>query len=460
MRIRTKLSLVLILAISLPIFAVSLAFLSLIGNYYKQESGKKVQMTLEAAERIARESVLANDPLLLLSYLSFIKKTHPELIGSRVYMDKRWIETPKMEMEGRVPGRILRVGSTVQGETLPGGPVKKIVLELLFSKEELEKESREAFKEVAQTAGLMILFFCILGVVVAVILSHLITRPVSSLAEAIQTMHQGKLGVRTEVFSKDEIGQLAAKFNEMSEQLAKLDEMKKDFVSAVTHELKSPLKAIESFVRLLLESEKDLKEDQKDHLLRIQENAVRLERFVSNLLEAAKIEKGKLEMTPKKTDLTQLISDTVLFLSPRAQVAEIGLSCELDPSLPEIVADPDLIQQVFINLISNAIKYTKKTGEIHVSAHYIRKNGSPEAIECSVSDTGIGISQEDQNRIFSMFERIKNPIKASGAGLGLWISKSILEMHGSKIFVESEPGKGSRFYFQLPVNRPITGQGG
>lgn len=215
----------------------------------------------------------------------------------------------------------------------------------------------------------------------------------------------------------------------------------------MSHELRSPLEAIDSHARGMSAQLHGLDDATRARLESIHKNASRLGHFVSSLLEMSKIERGRLDYAPKPSELEPLIRDLVLFLAPRAAEAKLSLSAEVEPGLPVFSFDPDLITQVLTNLVSNALKFTPAGGKVLVSV----KREGPGKVICSVEDTGVGIPPEALQQIFAPFMRIPNSMRANGTGLGLSISKKIVETHGGRIAVESSAGKGSRFYFELPL---------
>jgi two-component system phosphate regulon sensor histidine kinase PhoR len=264
--------------------------------------------------------------------------------------------------------------------------------------------------------------------------------------KVLREIGEGKLGVQTPVSGRDEIAELAHGVNAMSARLIEVDEMKKTFVASVTHELRSPLGVIESYVKILLSSQTQLDAQGRSSLEKIGASAERLSHFVTNLLDMAKIERGKLDFSPRPSDIASVVEDTVSFFKPRAEELGIRLGCDSEKGLPPLSMDPDLIAHVLTNLLSNALKFTRPGGAVSVELK--RLNGN---IECAVRDTGVGIPSEAVVRIFTPFERVKNPLRSTGVGLGLAISKSIVELHGGDIGVTSVPQEGSRFYFNLPV---------
>jgi len=237
-------------------------------------------------------------------------------------------------------------------------------------------------------------------------------------------------------------------------RLKELDKMKSDFVSNVSHELRTPLTSIKGSVDNMLDGlTGSLNEKQIRYLNRIKSNTDRLSRLINDLLDLSRIESGRVEVRPTNLPLTALAEEVAEHM--KALAAEKLIRIEIPPADPKVTAwaDRDKVTQVLMNLISNAVKFTPRDGKITVA---LEKNGS-DYIQISVADTGPGILPEERNRIFSKFYQVANvdKQKPKGSGLGLAISKALVEMHGGKIWMESEVGKGSTFYFTLPAQQPF-----
>lgn len=387
---------------------------------------------------MAKEAELAKDPLMLLDYLQAIKREHEEIHHCRAFIGGHWEDVGKARPEPEGGLLIDYTSSKIDRAS--------IQVEIQFAKAVISARQLKAWERLknnmAQTSSLVAL----LGLLISIPLSGTMTRRIVKIQRAVSEIGQGHLGARLPPLGSDEIGRLAKDVNQMSERLDELDRLKKTFVASVTHELRSPLGAIDSYLKVLLANPARLSPEDKSNLERIRANATRLSHFVTNLLDMAKIERGKLDFAPRISDVVQIAEDSAQFFRPNAEELGIKLECQADKSITPMKVDPDLIAHVLTNFLSNALKFTRRGGSVRVAL--ARQNGH---IEFSVSDTGVGISAQDQARIFSPFERVKNPLKATGVGLGLAISKSIVEMHGGSIGVRSEPGKGSCFYFTIPV---------
>jgi PAS domain S-box-containing protein len=237
-------------------------------------------------------------------------------------------------------------------------------------------------------------------------------------------------------------------------RLKELDKMKSDFVSNVSHELRTPLTAIKGSVDNMLDGlTGSLNEKQLRYLNRIKSNTDRLSRLINDLLDLSRIESGRVEVRQTTLPLTALTEEVAEHM--RALAAEKLIRIEVPSSDPSVTvwADRDKVTQVLMNLIGNAVKFTPQDGKITVA---LEKNGN-DYIQISVADTGPGILPEEQNKIFSKFYQVANidKQKPKGSGLGLAISKALVEMHGGKIWMDSEVGRGSTFYFTLPAQQPF-----
>jgi len=231
------------------------------------------------------------------------------------------------------------------------------------------------------------------------------------------------------------------------EKIARLSEIKSEFVATVSHELRTPLTAIKESAEILHRGAAGpLQEEQRTYMAIIVRNIERLRRLINDVLDFSKMEAGRYSLNISGVDLRELISEVTV--SERVVAAAKGLSIRIETGdLPAIVrCDGDAVARVLANLMSNAVKYTKQ-GEIRVVA------GNRQAfVEVSVTDTGKGIAREDMRRLFEPFERVRSSDDLTqGAGLGLVISRRIIEQHGGKMWIESEYEKGTRVSFSLPL---------
>ena len=240
-----------------------------------------------------------------------------------------------------------------------------------------------------------------------------------------------------------------------------LDRMKSDFVSGVTHELRTPLVAMKHSLAVMGEaSAGELSETQKNFLSITQRNLDRLNAMINDLLDLAKFEAKKVELHRESTPVEPVIQRTCESLRAWATSKGVRLTAQIPEALPVLSLDPSRIEQVLTNLIGNAVKFTPQDGSIAVEAKLVDGTGE---VEVSVTDTGMGIAKEDLPKLFQKFQQLHTGAvragEAKGTGLGLAITKEIVELHEGRIWVESEKGKGSRFAFRLPVAVPSDTKG-
>ena len=302
-----------------------------------------------------------------------------------------------------------------------------------------------------------------------------VVRQIQTLVEATKRIAAGELGVRTGLpRGQGEVSQLAGAFDQMAESLEQAHELrlleeelrrknyqleqqnlaiqeanrlKTEFVSMVSHELRTPLTSIQGYAELLLEDNK-IGEEHRETLAIVKKNADRLLGLVNDLLDVSRMEAGKLDLHRASLDLARLIPQVAGSLRPLIEAKRQRLDLDLDEALPAVWADQDRVTQILTNLISNAHKYTLVEGNITVAAR--QDDGF---VRVDVSDTGIGLSPDDQARLFTKFFRAheRSPQAGGGTGLGLVICRLLVELHGGRITVSSAPGQGSTFSFSLPA---------
>ena len=227
-----------------------------------------------------------------------------------------------------------------------------------------------------------------------------------------------------------------------------------EFVSAVSHEMKTPLSSIRAYAELLVEGEADDAATREEFLQVIHSQAERLQRLIDNLLNLARIEAGVVAVNKAPLSLNDLLTEAVNVMQPPAEQKQIALTSDLSPLYLGVLGDRDMLLQAAINLISNAVKYTPAGGQVTV-----RSRLSDEEVVLEVQDTGVGLSPEDCQRVFEKFYRVKKDRDmAPGTGLGLALVKHIVEdVHGGRIEVSSQLGQGSSFRIFLPGLRQLGG---
>jgi signal transduction histidine kinase len=232
-----------------------------------------------------------------------------------------------------------------------------------------------------------------------------------------------------------------------AEKLREVDRLKTDFLARMSHELRTPLNSIIGFADVLLMGlDGELTERMMEDLQLIRSSGYHLRDIIGDILDMSKIEAGRLELNYETFDIHRVAAELMATASPLAEQKGLNLELSIADDVSSLSADRTRIRQVLWNIVGNAIKYTDH-GDVHV---YVQRNNGE--VTFVVTDTGVGIPPEELPRIFEQFRQVELPSRGSigGTGLGLSISKSLIEMHGGRIWVESQPGKGSLFGFSLP----------
>jgi signal transduction histidine kinase len=272
-----------------------------------------------------------------------------------------------------------------------------------------------------------------------------ILAPLRQLENASQRLAQGDLSQRVPVTGRDEIGHLAESFNRMVERLERSEKLRRQMIADIAHELRTPLTVIQGNLQAILDG---VYEPTPNVIASIHEESLLLARLVGDLRDLSLAEAGELRLEKQLTDIRDVIRQTITVIEPRLASKRIVLTVTLpdEPVLVEI--DPQRIQQVLLNILSNAERYTPEDGQITLSA----VNFNTE-VHISVTDSGPGIAPEDLPYVFERFWRgDRSRSRATGGtGLGLAIAKQFVEAHGGRIWAESTLGKGSTFAFSLPI---------
>jgi signal transduction histidine kinase len=287
------------------------------------------------------------------------------------------------------------------------------------------------------------------------VLSWSLIGPIQRIDSRLAAIASGDFSGHVDVENRDELGALGAHVNQMNDELRRLyDELettsrhKSEFLANMSHELRTPLNAIIGFSQMMREKMVgDVNEKQAEYLDDIISSGNHLLSLINDVLDLSKVEAGQVELEIAPFSLKETLERGILMVKERAIDNGVGLTLETDPHVELVEADQRRTSQVVVNLLSNAVKFTPEGGSINVSS--ARVNGE---IHVSVADTGPGIAPEDQARIFEEFQQTELGAKArDGTGLGLALSKRLIELQGGRIWVESELGRGSRFTFAIPA---------
>ena len=299
----------------------------------------------------------------------------------------------------------------------------------------------------------MLTYLVVISLVVCLIFAFfrrkMLMQPVRRLCQAAQRVAAGDFTVRLQPMrkdgKKDEFEVLFEDFNTMTAELASTEMLKNDFVSTVSHELKTPLAIIQNYATIL-QSESLSAAERREYAARIQEASQRLSVLVSNILQLSRLENQKIRPTPHPFNLSEALSRCILDFDALLEEKNIDLQTELDDTLI-LTSDAGLLDRVWSNLLSNAIKFTPDGGTITVR---LFRHHTQAVV--TVSDTGCGISPEAQRHIFDKFYQADSSHSTQGNGLGLALVRQVLLLLGGEIHVESAPGKGSCFTVAIPLH--------
>lgn len=332
------------------------------------------------------------------------------------------------------------------------------------------EESAEAGQQAEQIAWAAAAVALLVSILVSLLIVRSIAGPLRQLTEGTRVIAAGQFSYQLNASGTDEISELAKDFNTMAQRLEELDQMKKDFVSHVSHELKAPLASMQETTQLLLEHIPGPLTEKQQRLLRLNfQSGQRLSAMIANLLDLSRMEAGVMEYEITPQDLRALIRTAIAEFEPRAREKELRIEAEL-PSSPLVVScDGDRLLQVIGNLLDNAFKFSPRGATIGVHGRLAAtlseripeswrqqvlpaSNGAGFAV-VAVSDAGPGVPEPHKEKIFQKFHQIKQGGKVSGqgVGLGLAICRTIVEAHQGAIWVEDNPAGGSVFSVLLPM---------
>lgn len=309
-----------------------------------------------------------------------------------------------------------------------------------------------------------VFFLSALGVltltfIVLYALTYRLVRPLRQMAAATRAFGEGDFSVRVPVEGKDEVAELATALNSMAVSLSSVEGMRRSFVANVSHELKTPMTTIAGFIDGILDG--TIPGEKRDYYLKIVSDEVkRLSRLVKSMLDLSRIDNGQLKLTPVQFDLTEVACNTLLSFEQRIENKKITIVDLEDCQREEVCADYDLIGQVVYNLLDNAVKFTNEGGSIS-----LRVYREPGRVVCAVRNSGMGIAAQEMPHIFERFYKSDQSrgLDKNGVGLGLYIVKTVINLHHGEIKVRSVEGEYCEFSFWLPdasTDKPLSDKTG
>lgn len=276
----------------------------------------------------------------------------------------------------------------------------------------------------------------IIGSLFCALLAIVLVKPIQDLIEGTKKVIEGDYSVEIPTKQKDELGDLIRSFNKMTQELQSIEMFRSDFISDISHEFRTPLTSIDGYVKLLNDASED---DRSKYIKIINEEVKRLTLLTSNILMLNNIENQTLMLKDDTFRLDEQIRQSLLLLEPKWSKKSLDLVIDLEAVT--ITGNENLLSQVWINLLDNAIKFTPNAGQIRITLSHDKI--------LTIQDTGIGISQEDLNRIFEKFYKSDQSRSAEGNGLGLSIVSKIIELHDGNISIHSEENNGTIITIRL-----------
>jgi signal transduction histidine kinase len=294
----------------------------------------------------------------------------------------------------------------------------------------------------------------IVGLFGSIFLANSMIRPIRRLRRGIRAIAKDEFSDTIQIKTKDEFGELAVTFNEMTKRLKEEERMRSDFISMLSHEIRTPLTSIRESVNLIIEEIMGPVNQRQRKFLEIASLEIgRISDLLNHLMQVSRMESGALETNPCSMAPNDLVMKSINHLKPLAQTKNIKFNVQIPDDIPNVIGTPDHLHQVMLNIVGNAIKFSNPGETVGV---YIASDKNGDELTFSVSDSGPGISKEEISFIFNKYFRAKDVREhLDGVGLGLSISKQIIIAHGGKIWVQSVKGRGSIFRFTIPAVKPI-----
>jgi signal transduction histidine kinase len=395
-----------------------------------------------------------------LDRLQFVARDEVELLG-RVRADyEQFIQVVTRVIE------LIRTGRAIEGRELQvaraaplADRLERLTNELVNKAEADMVASIEAAHAAYATSRWVVIGFALGAIALALVLGYAISwsviGPVQRMNARLGEIASGDFAQHVRVVNRDELGTLAGNLNRMNDELGRLyreletaSRHKSEFLASMSHELRTPLNAIIGFSEVLqARMFGDLNDKQAEYIDDIIVSGRHLLALINDILDLSKVEAGRMELELTRFDLPLALESTLALIRERATRQGLRLELTVDERVGPVVGDERKIRQVLLNLLSNAVKFTPEGGWVAVRTAPVDR-----AVEIAVSDAGIGIAAEDQAAVFEEFRQVGNDTarRREGTGLGLTLARKFVELHGGRIWVTSEIGRGSTFTFTLP----------
>jgi len=413
----------------------------LAAHYARQGDWSGVEPVFAQQDYVGMMDHHTMPPLLLVDQGRVIASNWQLQVGDRMSQHDMMHAWP-IKVAGETVGALV-----VAGEVQP---------HMEMTQQQLSPEGAETVERVQHAILIAGIVAGAVALVIAGMLAWGLVRPLRRLTAAAEGIARGDLSQRVSVSSSDEVGELAATFNLMARELERAERLRRNMTADVAHELRTPLSVIRGKLEGVLDG---VYPATPEHLEPVLEATELLTYLVEDLRLLAQAEAGQLALARQAVDVGDLLRDAHVNFEPQASDRDVTLALDLPSKLPQVMADWHRIAQVLGNLLTNALRHTPKGGRVTLSAvSPLPGQAGRGLVKVTVTDTGAGIPPEDLSQVFDRFWRgEKSRSRAGGGtGLGLAIVKQLVELHGGTIGVESTPGAGSEFWFELPVAQVWT----
>ena len=411
----------------------------LLAHYEQHKSWKDVVPLLDRISNLSGKSLILTDTNqnILAAAPETVREAEIKITPDhRMFWNRQQMEAGKIQVQQFAFVRVPHIDLNDATLYLAPIPLQQV------------KENEETFiGSVNRSLILAGLGSASIALIIGLILARRILKPVEALTAAAKEMGSGNLKQRVQVDGRDELSELAQTFNAMADALARTEELRRNLVSDVAHELRTPLASI----RCQLEAMQDgLAEPGREVINSIHEETLQLTRLVEDLQDLALAEAGQLRLELEQISIEEKVSQAIKTLVPLARERNVQITTSIPDELPHVTADPNRIRQVITNILSNSISHTSSEGRITITAE---QKGNE--VRLQFSDTGEGIAPEHLPHIFDRFYRTDHSRSRTtgGSGLGLAIVRQLIELHQGSIAAESKLGQGTTIYISLPAAR-------
>ncbi|MBN1385210.1 MAG: HAMP domain-containing histidine kinase, partial [Elusimicrobia bacterium] len=430
---------------------------------------------MESFRKTCQEAAATHNDLLLLDFMDSMKVINESVVHA-VYIDKnmrvrtinekRYINSIIKKIpvpEKEFPGIMKKTYTVSNDEELIElfAPVfikgeRDGIARIGFSKSFIDKKIKSILMKISFQIALVSLSVLFLGIIGAMFLANKLVKPIKQLATGAGIIGDGNLNYTMRINGPDELTYLSEELNEMANKLKNADMLKTEFISSISHEMKSPLSAIEGYLELLsedIEKKKVVHLEQTKAMKIIRKNVERLRAFINSILDLSKLTAGQIETIEEEVNMNNIIKETLSGFLPLVKRKNIKIEFDLEYNIASVISDEVKLKQVVSNLLNNAIKFTDHKGTIT-----LQTRNEKDHVKVIITDTGPGITPEIHKEVFEKFYQVytrKEGREYKGTGLGLSIAKGFVELLGGKIWLESpvKNGKGSRFVFIVPLKK-------